>query len=166
MGSSEYLEKVKLQQPSKTRQTTPLSPLSERQNPRTTNQKPHSRSGSRSVSKDKNGKKLPPGKAAIKKIAGLRMDPSLPRDQQLEMKLSLPDLSNTDVLMIKLKHRQEDQSLTRRSEKDVLIHDLQEHKKEHPEEVEVRKKHYSSLSVDLYDPREGERVEELANLNH
>ena len=81
LGSLENLEKVKLQQPSKTRQTTPLSPLSERQNPRSKNQKPHSRSGSRSVSKDKNGKKLPPGKAAIKKLAGLRVDPSLPRDQ-------------------------------------------------------------------------------------
>ena len=41
-----------------------------------------------------------------------------------------------------------------------------EHKKEHPEEDEARKKHYSSLSVDLYDPIEGERVQELVNLNH
>ena len=81
------------------------------------------------------------------------------------MKLSLPDLSITDVLMIKLKHRQEGQTLNRRSEKDHLRHDLQEHKKEHPEEAEDKKNHYSSLSIDLYDPKEGESVEELANMN-
>ena len=128
-----------------------MSPISTRQNPRATNQKKKPKSGgSRSVSKDKNGILPSPGKAAVKKLAGLRLDPSLPRDQQLEMKLSLPDLSITDVLMIKLKHRQEDQTLSRRSEKDHLRHDLQEHKKEHPEEAEVRQKHYSSLSVDLY----------------
>jgi len=76
-----------------------------------------SRSPSRSASKDAGLSKFTPGKAVAKKLQALQIDPSLPREKQLEMMLSLPDLTNTEILLIKMKHRQEDQALTRRSHK-------------------------------------------------
>jgi hypothetical protein len=45
------------------------------------------------------------------------------------MKLAVPDLTNTDVLMIKMKHQKEVKIRSRREEKEIIIRDMTDKKR-------------------------------------
>ena len=73
------------------------------------------------------------------KLSHLHIDPALPLQDQLEMRLSVPDLTNTDVLMIKMKHQKEVKIRSRKEEKEIIIKDMRDKKwaKEGPKGTKI-----------------------------
>lgn len=68
----------------------------------------------------------------------------MPFDQQLEMKLALPDLTNTDVLIIKMKHVNQVKVTERKHEKEEIINQIREKKRIERERLALLKKPSSS----------------------
>ena len=72
---------------------------------------------------------LNPGKAAQLKIWRTKVDKSLPREKQLQETLrQTPNLSMTDVLMLKLKSKIDEKADKRMKEKESIMNEIREQK--------------------------------------
>ena len=60
-------------------------------------------------------------RAALQKTARMQIDNSLPKEEQLHMQLALPDLTETDKLMISLKFKNEQRVESRKEEREKLL---------------------------------------------
>ncbi len=98
--------------------------------------------GRRSVQRakrDKDGKFVSPSKIVNQKLSRLQLDPALPLEQQLELQLALPELTNTDVLMIKMKHSNQVKVTERRNAQDEIFNQISEKKRVEKEKLAALK---------------------------
>lgn len=68
-------------------------------------------------------------RAALQKTARVQVDKSLPRVEQLQQQLALPELTETDKLMITLKFKNDVRVESRREEREKLLETIRAKKK-------------------------------------
>lgn len=85
-------------------------------------------------------------RAALQKTARMPVDKSLPREEQLKQQLAMPELTETDKLMITLKFKNDQRVESRREERQKLLENMRSKKKI----VKERAVHQAQMITGVY----------------